>query len=134
MDKQKLRGAREWIQSELKKSIDFWLKNGMDEVNGGVYTCLDRRGEIYSTDKSVWMQGRCGWIFAYLCHVYGAREEWLRASKSCLDFMEAHCINRAAGDNRRGRAAASAPVLLFRGILCHGERRVLRRDRRAGAP
>lgn len=72
MDKQKLRGAREWIQSELKKSIDFWLKNGMDEVNGGVYTCLDRRGEIYSTDKSVWMQGRCGWIFAYLCHVYGA--------------------------------------------------------------
>ena len=62
MDKQKLRGAREWIQSELKKSIDFWLKNGMDEVNGGVYTCLDRRGEIYSTDKSVWMQGRCGWI------------------------------------------------------------------------
>ena len=98
MDKQKLRGAREWIQSELKKSVDFWLKNGMDEVNGGVYTCLDRRGEIYSTDKSVWMQGRCGWIFAYLCHVYGAREEWLRASKSCLDFMEAHCINRAAGD------------------------------------
>lgn len=98
MDKQKLRGAREWIQSELKKSIDFWLKNGMDGVNGGVYTCLDRRGEIYSTDKSVWMQGRCGWIFAYLCHVYGAREEWLRASKSCLDFMEAHCINRAAGD------------------------------------
>ena len=47
MDKQKLRGAREWIQSELKKSIDFWLKNGMDGVNGGVYTCLDRRGEIY---------------------------------------------------------------------------------------
>ena len=73
MDKQKLRGAREWIQSELKKSVDFWLKNGMDEVNGGVYTCLDRRGEIYSTDKSVWMQGRCGWIFAYLSAMYTAR-------------------------------------------------------------
>ena len=98
MDKQKLQNAREWIQSELKKSIDFWLKNGMDEINGGVYTCLDRKGDIYSTDKSVWMQGRCGWIFAYLCHVYGVREEWLRASKSCLDFMEAHCINRAAGN------------------------------------
>ena len=53
MDKQKLQNAREWIQSELKKSIDFWLKNGMDEINGGVYTCLDRKGEIYSTDKSV---------------------------------------------------------------------------------
>ena len=98
MDKQKLENARGWIQSELKNCIDFWLKNGMDPVNGGVYTCLDRKGEIYSTDKSVWMQGRCGWIFAYLCHVYGTREEWLRASKSCLDFMEAHCINRAAGN------------------------------------
>ena len=72
MDKQKLRGAREWIQSELKKSIDFWLKNGMDEVNGGVYTCLDRRGEIYSTDKSVWMQGRCGWILR-ISAMYTAR-------------------------------------------------------------
>lgn len=98
MDKQKLRGAREWIQSELKKSIDFWLKNGMDGVNGGVYTCLDRRGEIYSTDKSVWMQGRCGWMFAHLCHVYGVKEEWLAASKSCIDFLEAHCRNSEAAN------------------------------------
>ena len=30
---------------------------GMDKEHGGVYTCLDRKGEIYSTDKSVWMQG-----------------------------------------------------------------------------
>ena len=44
------------------------------------------------------MQGRCAWIFAYLCHVYGTRPEWLEASRSCLDFMEKYCINRAAGD------------------------------------
>jgi len=93
MDKTKFLEARAWIQDELARCADFWLKNGMDPVNGGVYTCLDRKGEIYSTDKSVWMQGRCGWIFAWLCHVYGVKEEWLQASKSCLDFMEAHCIN-----------------------------------------
>ena len=55
------------------------------------------KGEIYSTDKSVWMQGRCGWIFSYLCHLYGVKEEWLAAAKSCIDFLEDHCINRAAG-------------------------------------
>ena len=44
------------------------------------------------------MQGRCGWTYAYLCHVYGKRDEWMQASKSCLDFMEKHCINREAGD------------------------------------
>ena len=98
MDREKLISAREWMHEELARCTEFWLKNGMDEVNGGVYTCLDRKGEIYSTDKSVWMQGRCGWIFAFLCRVYGVRDEWLKASKSCLDFMEAHCINRAAGD------------------------------------
>ena len=98
MDREKLIAARQWAREELDRCTNFWLRHGMDEVNGGVYTCLDRKGEIYSTDKSVWMQGRCGWIFAYLCRVYGVREEWLKASKSCLDFMEAHCINRAAGD------------------------------------
>ena len=97
MDKARLQSYRDWVQSELKSSIDFWLKHGMDKEHGGVYTCLDRKGKIYSTDKSVWMQGRCGWIFAYLCHVYGTRPEWLEASKSCIDFLEDHCINHEAG-------------------------------------
>lgn len=98
MDRQKLLDIRAWVQEELKNTVEFWLKYGMDSVHGGVYTCLDRTGKVYSTDKSVWMQGRCGWIFAYLCSVYGVKDEWLAASKSCLDFMELHCINRAAGD------------------------------------
>ena len=97
MDRQKLLDAQSWIKNELERSSAFWLEHGMDREHGGVYTCLDRRGEIYSTDKSVWMQGRCGWIFAFLCHSYGVRQEWLDASKSCLDFMEAHCFNHACG-------------------------------------
>ena len=93
MDKIKLQQAKAWTEKELAVCADFWLRNGMDREHGGVYTCLDRYGRVYSTDKSVWMQGRCGWIFAYLCHVYGAKKEWLEASKSCLDFMEKYCIN-----------------------------------------
>ena len=54
-----LQESRSWVQDQLKGSIAFWLKHGMDPVHGGVYTCLDRTGRIYSTDKSVWMQGRC---------------------------------------------------------------------------
>lgn len=98
MEQKDLSAARQWIRQELDRCVDFWLRNGMDAENGGVYTCLDRTGAIYSTDKSVWMQGRCGWIFAYLCHVYGPRDEWMSAAKSCLDFLEAHCVNRAASD------------------------------------
>ena len=98
MDRVKMEQTRQWVRDELDRCAAFWLEHGMDREHGGVYTCLDRTGEIYSTDKSVWMQGRCGWIFAFLCHTYGVKEEWLEASRSCLDFMEAHCFNRACGD------------------------------------
>lgn len=96
MDRKRLSEAREWIRGQLDISANFWLDHGIDKVNGGVYTCLDRKGEVFSTDKSVWMQGRCGWIYAWLCHLYGVRPEWLEASKSCLDFMEKYCINPQA--------------------------------------
>lgn len=96
--KQKLSNIQRIIRDELETSNEFWLKHGMDTVNGGVYTCLDRTGKVYTTDKSVWMQGRCGWTYAYLCNMYGARPEWLAASKSCIDFLEEHCINKEKGN------------------------------------
>ena len=98
MERQKLLNAQTWVRGELDRSAAFWLEHGMDREHGGVYTCLDRKGELYSTDKSVWMQGRCGWIFAFLCHNYGVKPEWLEASRSCLDFMEDHCFNHACGE------------------------------------
>ena len=88
---------RDWCRQQLTTSINFWLQHGMDPIHGGVYTCLDRKGEIYSTDKSVWMQGRCAWTFSHLCNVYGMFPAWEQAAKSCLDFLEAHCINEEAG-------------------------------------
>ena len=66
MDRKRLEGYRREIRAQLGSCIDFWLKNGMDAECGGVLTCLDRRGEVFSGDKSVWMQGRCAWTFARL--------------------------------------------------------------------
>lgn len=93
---EKLTAYRSWIREDLKRCVDFWLKNGFDKVHGGVYTCLDTEGKVYNTDKSVWMQGRAAWTFSYLCHVYGPKQEWLDAAKSCLDFLEKYCIDRQA--------------------------------------
>ena len=84
--------------SELKDScIPFWLKYGRDEENGGVTTCLDRFGEIYSEDKSVWMQGRCGWMFSYLYNNIEKNPEYLTFAKSCIDFAKKHCIDETDG-------------------------------------
>ena len=98
MNKELLASQQQWIREELNRCADFWLTHGWDHENGGVYTCLDRWGNIYSTDKSVWMQGRCAWTYSWLCHLYGKKAEWMAFAKSCLDFMEAHCINRGKGN------------------------------------
>ena len=59
MDKNKLKSYAEKFDKELYSSVEpFWTKYGMDKTYGGMTTCLDRFGKIYSTDKSVWMQGR----------------------------------------------------------------------------
>nr|CRY95536.1 hypothetical protein [uncultured prokaryote] len=45
MDRQKLQDAQSWVKRELERSAAFWLEHGMDKEHGGVYTCLDRKGE-----------------------------------------------------------------------------------------
>ena len=103
MEREKLQAWRDWVRAELESCVSFWLEHGMDKEHGGVYTCLTRDGKVFSTDKSVWMQGRCAWTFSYLCRVYGKKQEWLDAAKSCLDFLEEHCINRTAGEGCTSR-------------------------------
>ena len=50
----------------LNSCVPFWLNHGVDTEFGGVLNCLDRKGKVYSEDKSVWMQGRAGWMFSYI--------------------------------------------------------------------
>ena len=81
-------------QDDLKENIlPFWLKYGLDRVHGGVYTCVDRDGTLIDSTKSVWFQGRFGFICAYAYNNIEANEEWLRASKSCVDFIEQYCFD-----------------------------------------
>ena len=49
----------------LTNIMPFWMKYGWDRKNGGVYTCVDRDGTLMDTTKSVWFQGRFGWMTAY---------------------------------------------------------------------
>ncbi len=71
----------------------FWLNNGRDHKNGGILNCLDRVGKVYSTDKSVWMQGRTAWTYSYLCNSFGKKDEFLDFAKSCLDFENTYCFD-----------------------------------------
>ena len=76
----------------LEDVVPFWLRNGLDKSHGGFITALDRDGSVLDTDKSVWFQGRGGWMFATLYNTVDAREEWLAAAISCGDFLRTHCF------------------------------------------
>ena len=69
------------------------MRYGLDRINGGVYTCVDRDGTLIDSTKSVWFQGRFGFISAFAYNNIEANEEWLNASKSCIDFIEQHCFD-----------------------------------------
>lgn len=73
--------------------LPFWLENGLDKTNGGFYTCLDRDGSLIDTTKSVWFQGRAGFIFSYAYNQIQKNPVWLSASKSAIDFIENHCFD-----------------------------------------
>ena len=92
--RQYLQNCSEWYRQELTGNImPFWLKYGLDRVNGGVYTCVDRDGSLMDSTKSVWFQGRFGFVAAYAYNNIEKNPEWLAASRSCIDFIEAHCID-----------------------------------------
>ena len=73
--------------------LPFWLKYGMDRVNGGIYTGLDRDGSLIESDKSVWFQGRALWTFCTAYEKVGRKQEYLDAATSLVHFLEDHCFD-----------------------------------------
>ncbi len=73
---------------ELTENIlPFWLDHALDEVNGGIFTQLDRTGRIYGWEKSVWFQGRALWVFAKAYNLTEARPEYLKAAECIYRFL-----------------------------------------------
>ena len=85
--------AKTYKDDLTENIIPFWLKHGLDTVNGGFYTCLNRDGSLMDTTKSVWFQGRGGFVFAHAYNTIEQKPEWLAASKSAVEFLEKYCFD-----------------------------------------
>ncbi len=72
--------------------LPFWLDHAIDTEHGGIFTCLDRKGEVYGTDKSVWFQGRALWSFSKACRRAGNDPKYLDAAKCIYDFLD-RCVD-----------------------------------------
>lgn len=78
-------------KSELLDSvIPFWLNKSQDEEFGGYFTCLERDGTVFDTDKFIWLQGRQVWMFASLYNNVEKRQEWLDCAIQGAEFLKKH--------------------------------------------
>ncbi|MCJ7822773.1 MAG: AGE family epimerase/isomerase [Armatimonadetes bacterium] len=77
----------------LKDTVPFWLRHGLDRECGGLLNYLGADGSVLHTDKAVWIQSRFAWLTALLYNEVEQREEWLDASRSCIEFLERHCFD-----------------------------------------
>ena len=96
----------------LGSVIPFWMNNSSDSINGGYFTCLNRKGEVFDTDKFMWLQGREVWLFAMLYNNIEKKQEWLDMALHGAGFMEK--FGRDSGGNwyfsltREGRPLVQA--------------------------
>lgn len=67
--------------------LPFWLEHSQDKEYGGYFTCLDRDGSVFDTDKFMWLQGREVWLFSMMCNKEGVRPEWLECARQGAEFM-----------------------------------------------
>ena len=74
----------------LDNIIPFWEKNSPDVEYGGYFTCLDRQGKVFDTDKFMWLQGRQVWFFSMIYNQVERRQTWLDMALLGATFMEKH--------------------------------------------
>lgn len=80
--------AKEYEAELLGNVLPFWMKFSPDEQYGGFFTCLDRKGEVFDTDKFIWLQAREVYMFAMLYNTLERKQEWLDMAQQGAEFLE----------------------------------------------
>ncbi len=74
----------------LEDVLPFWVKHSPDQKYGGYFTSLDRKGQVYDTDKFVWLQCRQVWTLARLYQDIKADPEWADLAIQGSEFLQNH--------------------------------------------
>ncbi|MBK6284450.1 MAG: AGE family epimerase/isomerase [Draconibacterium sp.] len=82
--------AQKYKSELFDKVIPFWLNHSKDEEFGGYFTCLDREGKVFDTDKFIWLQAREVWMFSSLYNNVEQKPEWLEMALHGAEFLKKH--------------------------------------------
>ena len=72
----------------MKRVLPFWLEKSQDKQFGGYFTCLERNGDVFDTDKFVWLQGREIWMFSMLYNNVEPNPVWLECAEQGAAFLK----------------------------------------------
>ena len=86
MDFKKL--EKQYKSELLDNVLPFWLKNSQDKEYGGYFSCLDRDGTVFDTDKFIWLPGREVWMFSMLYNNVEKRQDWLDCAVQGGEFLK----------------------------------------------
>lgn len=88
---QDFNGLAHLYRSTLLESVlPFWQQYSLDAEWGGYFTCLDTQGQVYDTDKFIWLQNRQLWTFSMLYNRLDHRSDWLEVARHGADFLASH--------------------------------------------
>ena len=87
--------AKQYRGALLNDVIPFWERHSVDREHGGYFTCLDREGAVYDSDKFVWLQARQVWTFSMLFNEFEPRDEWLEIARHGASFLGRHGRDQA---------------------------------------
>lgn len=87
------KASERYRQELLDNVLPFWLEYSVDKVYGGYFTCLDRDGRVYDTDKFIWLQAREVWMFASMYNKVEKRPEWLECALAGAEFLKKYGLD-----------------------------------------
>lgn len=78
----------------LEDVLPFWDKYSVDHECGGYFTCLNRDGEVFDSDKFIWLQARQAWMYASLYNRLEQRPEWLDMATHGIHFLRKYGMDK----------------------------------------
>ncbi len=97
-DRQTIRLLADRFRDDLLNDVvPFWTRHTVDREHGGIWSAVDRRGNVIDTDKAMWIQGRFCWLLGELCNQVERRDEWLELAIQVGRFIEHHGFDAADG-------------------------------------
>lgn len=95
MNKNRIEELSKYFYDELlNNTLNFWINHAPDFEYGGFHTCLDRKGNLLSTDKPMWVVCRFTWLLSKLYNDLRKEEKWLELAKHGIDFIKKYGFDK----------------------------------------